>query len=96
MGNGQGLGLALALIDGGGLAGRFLLRLGLCGILLPRAGGQEGTAGTGCAAYQRAGQQQGDGLLRAAALVLVIDSMRKKKSNSIPQALGTNYFREER
>lgn len=30
------------------------------------------------------------------ALVLVIDSMRKKKSNSIPQALGTNYFREER
>lgn len=30
------------------------------------------------------------------ALVLVLDSMRKKKSNSIPKALGTNYFREER
>ncbi len=30
------------------------------------------------------------------AIVLVIDSMRKKKSNSIPGALGTNYFREER
>ena len=30
------------------------------------------------------------------AIVLVIDSMRKKKSNSIPAALGTNYFREER
>lgn len=30
------------------------------------------------------------------AIVLVADSMRKKKSNSIPEALGTNYFREER
>lgn len=30
------------------------------------------------------------------AIVLVVDSMRKTKSNSIPEALGTNYFREER
>ena len=30
------------------------------------------------------------------AIVLVADSMRKKKSNAIPDSLGVNYFREER